>query len=306
MLTFECTVTNIGSGIIRLGHGKNTYNGSYIEIDATNVSVYKYDTAAILQKQEAHNLNIDGTIKVLIKVGNDNKEHITVHAKNGQYKVDDIYWTGRSGSIFAECEGCSLTDVKINWYSNDYKKSIYAYGDSYFDLKSQIRWTSYLISDGFDNLLMDHFSGRGSAEAYLSFVNTLKHGTPKFALWCMGMNNPDTEDSINNEWKTATDNFINKCLEKGITPILSTIPNVKGGAVDDSDLSKARLHNFKNDYVKNSGYRYIDFAKAVGAYDNLGWYDGMLSIDNVHPSEAGAKALYMQALVDFPELMYEN
>lgn len=154
---------------------------------------------------------------------------------------------------------------------------------------------------------MDHFSGRGAAEAYESFVNSLKHGTPKYALWCMGMNNPDSADSINNVWKTSTDKFINKCLEKGITPILSTIPNVKGGAVDDSDISSARIHNFKNDYVKNSGYRYIDFAKAVGAYDSLSWYDGLLyGGDNVHPSEAGAKVLYMQALVDFPELMYEN
>ena len=37
--------------------------------------------------------------------------------------------------------------------------------------------------------------------------------------------------------------------------------------MDDSDLSKARLHNFKNDYVKNSGYRYIDFAKEVLDYE---------------------------------------
>lgn len=32
------------------------------------------------------------------------------------------------------------------------------------------------------------------------------------------------------------------------------------------------------------------------------WYDGMLSGDNVHPTEKGAITLYLQALADFPEL----
>ena len=89
---------------------------------------------------------------------------------------------------------------------------------------------------------------------------------------------------------------------KKITPILCTIPNVKGGAVDDTDIVNMRLHNFKNDYVKASGYRYIDFYKAVGA-DDVNWYPNMLYSDGVHPDVLGAEAMYYQALVDFPELM---
>ena len=308
VLSFECNVSSIGSGIIRIGHGRNSYNGSFVEIDSTNITIYKYDTQKILQKQEAHGLTIDGHIMVLIKVGSDNKEHITLHTKSGSYQIDDAYWTGRSGNIFAEADGCDLTDVKLNWYCDDYKKSIYAYGDSYFETSaSSVRWTAYLLKNGFDNLLMDHFSGRGSMVAYESFVTSLNHGTPKFALWCIGQNDPDsTTTGINTNWKTATENFINKCLSYGIIPILSTIPNVRGGAVGDSSIDTARTHDYKNDFVKKSGYRYIDFAKAVGAYDSSNWYDGMLSSDGVHPTESGAKALYMQALVDFPELMYNN
>lgn len=72
------------------------------------------------------------------------------------------------------------------------------------------------------------------------------------------------------------------------------------------NIDTERTHNYKNDYVKNSGCRYIDFAKAVGAYTSNNWYSGMLRSDGVHPDELGAKALYMQAIVDFPELMYNN
>ena len=55
-----------------------------------------------------------------------------------------------------------------------------------------------------------------------------------------------------------------------------------------------------------SGDRYIDFAAAVGASASGVWYTGMLSNDNVHPSEAGAIALYHRAIADCPELTFTN
>ena len=59
----------------------------------------------------------------------------------------------------------------------------------------------------------------------------------------------------------------------------------------------------KNAWVRASGYKYIDFAKAVGADGTGAWYSGMLSGDNVHPNDKGAKALYTQAITDFPEFL---
>ena len=83
--------------------------------------------------------------------------------------------------------------------------------------------------------------------------------------------------------------------ENDITLILSTIPTVPN-----------INHEGKNKTVRNSGYRYVDFAKAVGAQSNGTWYTGMLSSDNVHPDVAGAKALYYQAIADVPEITYDN
>jgi hypothetical protein len=73
--------------------------------------------------------------------------------------------------------------------------------------------------------------------------------------------------------------------------ILSTIPLVT--AVDNT---------YKNAYVRGSGYRYVDFAAAVGAVEDTTWYDNMLADDGVHPATEGAVALYQQVLTDVPEI----
>ena len=64
-----------------------------------------------------------------------------------------------------------------------------------------------------------------------------------------------------------------------------------------------QIENYKNEIIRSSGYRYIDFAKAVNA-EAVGssWYAGMLSTDNVHPTQEGAKALASRFLLDVPEI----
>ncbi|WP_373710719.1 hypothetical protein [Jeotgalibaca porci] len=62
-------------------------------------------------------------------------------------------------------------------------------------------------------------------------------------------------------------------------------------------------NSFKNEIVRASGYRYIDFANAVGGESvGSGWYTGMLSADNIHPAVLGAQKLALRALQDVPEL----
>ena len=80
---------------------------------------------------------------------------------------------------------------------------------------------------------------------------------------------------------TGRDAVINICKRYGITPIFATIPTVP--TINNEQ---------KNAWIRNSGYRYIDFAKAVGADASGNWYSGMIESDNIHPSEKGAKALY--------------
>lgn len=297
-LSFRAEVdTSFGS--VTLGHGQSVYNGSYIKITTNTISVYSYGSTETLLNTYMHGLTISGYMTVDITVGNNNRAKIIVQTPTGMYEVSNCYWTGRNGKIFAICNNCTLKNVQLNWMCKDYKKSIWAFGDSYFDEAETSRWTSYLIKNDRDILLLDHYSGRRSDAALFSFKNDLKHGTPQFALWCMGQNDPDTANTINANWMNAVNEFIVLCKANKITPVFGLIPNVKG----DSDGQ--RIHNLKNQWIKDNGYRYIDFPKAVGAYSSTSWYSGMLYSDGVHPTDLGAKALYMQAIVDFPELKYE-
>ena len=126
----------------------------------------------------------------------------------------------------------------------------------------------------------------------IDFKVAIEKGTPEFAVWCLGMNNGDKTEDPNEPWLEATKEFLEICKEKGITPILSTIPSTP--VVNNEP---------KNKWVRASGYRYIDFNRAVGADKDVAWYPEMLYKDNVHPALHGAEALYSQVLVDFPEIM---
>jgi hypothetical protein len=109
------------------------------------------------------------------------------------------------------------------------------------------------------------------------------------------MNNGDPKDQdevVEENYKKATEEFLAICKEKGITPVLSTIPNTP------------KINNrAKNKWVRSLPYRYVDFARAVGSDKIEGWYPEMIYQDNVHPANNGGAALYMQFLIDFPEIM---
>lgn len=152
----------------------------------------------------------------------------------------------------------------------------------------------------------------------------LNHGTPQYIVRCMGMNNGDSTgtDTINSAYLEATEKFLEICEEKGITPILSTIPSTP-------TVYNEKKNEWVREWERTTGGRYIDFARAVSdqTYDasligtavtntsttsektnKTGYqrYDNMLHGDAVHPGILGAQALYMQFLVDFPEIMREK
>lgn len=99
-------------------------------------------------------------------------------------------------------------------------------------------------------------------------------------------------NACNDNWLNTYNQIKAICESRDIELVLCTIPNVPS------------INNtFKNEIIRNSGYRYINFAKAVGAEEvGSSWYTGMLSGDNVHPSALGAQKLALRAIEDIPEL----
>ena len=157
------------------------------------------------------------------------------------------------------------------------------------------RWAYYLnINDFTKNVMLCGSTGSGATESALWLESLLSLKTPQKIVWCMGMNYASDSGSANSAWLNQVQALEALCEKRGIERILATIPSVP-----------SLNHEYKDAYVRSSGYRYIDFAKAVGAQSDGTWITGMLSNDNVHPTEKGAIALYNMAIASVPELTYD-
>ena len=163
-----------------------------------------------------------------------------------------------------------------------------------------MRFPYYVLKLGFEHWLACGYPGSDASAQLLCFENLLKHGTPKYAAWCLGMNNNDIK-GLNETWLKATKTFLKLCEQNDIVPILTTVPTT-WHKNEDGTLSVVRENRAKNEWVRNSGHRYVDFEKSVGADMGEGWYIGTLCSDDVHPTEEGAQVLAARFIADLPEI----
>lgn len=273
---------------VRIGRGKTVYGGAYVEIDNTNVKVYSYTTEAKLESTHVHGLTFSNLLTVVIKAKVTTAD-ITLFTSSGSYTIKDAAWIGSNGLFFAESVGTSFTDCELRWTTFDLKQDIWVFGDSYLGM-NDARWSGQMLNLGYSNWLASGFPGGGSINEIESFKTLLKLRTPEMVVWCVGMNDGDN-GSINSNWLACVNEMLNICKDNKIVPVLATIPTCP-----------AVTNTYKNDWVRNRGRRYVDFDKAVRV-SGTSWYEGMLSGDNIHPTELGAKALAMRVCVDVPEIM---
>ena len=275
---------------LTFGHGYGSVSGSYVVVDNTNVTVY-YSAPAQQRAQSAHGLTISDFIHIAIKQYDKAHADVQITTVSGSFELTNVTWVGCQGSVYAN-PATSMSDVVVNAVYRDFNENIFIYGDSYVSLDDSARYPYYLVKNDYTHFLLDGWAGRASGDALISFKNTIDLVVPKFVVWAIGMNNSDN-GSVNANWLADTQEMLSICREKGIIPILTVTPN-----------TPTHDNTYKNAWVKASGYRYIDFAKAVGAEEpESTWYAGMLYTDNVHPTSLGAKALYARLISDFPEIM---
>ena len=279
---------------------KNGNQGFWAVIDGTNITVYRDNVA---DDPVPHGLTIQNNIQVRIITHNDLSNpndlynaDITVISNGESFTARNIEWVRTYNTPIVQSIGSTLINCAMSWEAGDVNKAIYMFGDSYFSWYAQ-RWTYYCAKDGFaDNALFNAYAGENSANAVIALQNVVPMGKPKYLVWCLGMNDGgDSSDAPSSAWVVGRDAVIEICKRYGITPIFATIPTVP--TINNEQ---------KNAWIRNSGYRYIDFAKAVGADSSGNWYSGMCAGDGIHPTEQGGKALYGRVLTDFPEIMVNN
>lgn len=277
-----------------------TYYGSisdgkkdYFKITDTEIIAYQYSGASVAYP---HGLTITNNITLLVEGNSTTGADVTLISNGEIFKQSDVRWDRRYAcGLFARGGiGSKLTDVDIEWTCTDLTKDIWMFGDSYFSYTD--RWYKYMFQYGYtDNLLMAAFPGATSTHMMVSLKTLLTIARPKAVVWCLGMNDGSDAGAPAPDWMSNVKELETLCTNLDIELILATTPTV-------TTIS----HEYKNAYVRASGYRYIEFAGAVGASAEGVWYADMLSSDGVHPTDKGARALFGAVIADLPEAMVTN
>lgn len=267
---------------LTIGKGLNAYRGAWIEITATDVICHRYEQSASVLGSVNHNLTISDFIGVNMELGKDGVLKVNIITKSGVFDTTfDVNHEWYYEPFYQA--SMQMTDVSFNVIAKDFKSPLWIFGDSYMGYAAD-RVLSYLDDMEYTNVLIDSLPGQNSTGAYSELVKCLRHGTPKFLVWCLGMND-DTSTFRSNI------NLVKQlCDSKNITLFATKIPSVPG--MDKTEINRI---------IDSLGIRYIDWEKAVTS--GGAWYTGYLSSDNVHPTELGAKALSMRMIIDAPEIM---
>ena len=272
---------------LKLYHGLANYRSGILVIDSTKCTIFDGSTQ---HEQWDHGLTIADTIEVLIDVQDNFTANIMISTSNssdttGLNKKDGVYWIGCRDDIVVESIGSQLSDCVLSFYHADLLHDIWLFGDSYMDM-----YPNLCIEYGFGNFMLDGFSGRTSVEALKSLQLCISTKKPKTIIWALGMNDPDNS-TVNQNWLDTIEQVKTICAEKGIKLVMVTIPN-----------TPTNDNSYKNQYIKASGYKYIDLCNAVGADSSVNWYANMLSSDSVHPTKIGRRALALRLIQDMPEI----
>ena len=266
----------------------------YAQVTDTTIILYDYGTGTEHSTSYTHGLTITNCISIdAYTTGNTNSFYVKIASNGQEYTTPSPYIISHYGRAYpyASMVG-SATFVQFSALVDAIDRPIWLFGDSYLGTVNNNRWAYHLKANDKDSrVMMDGYGGENSTDSFASLEVLIESGVPDYIVWCLGMNDgSDSGTTPNATWLTKVQAVIELCEENKIIPIFATIPTVP--SVNNEG---------KNKWVRESGYQYIDFARAVGASDQGVWFSGMLSEDNVHPTTAGAITLYHAALAGCPQ-----
>lgn len=277
-------------GTVKIEHRTPTY-GYYMLITSTTLEVYNSKDVRV--QIASHGLTLSDFIYVVIQKGNNNSKRtdVTIMTKEGSKTIFYCLFYGDRGPVKAS-SAVAMTNVSLSYTVTDTSCSVWVFGDSYIDFMATTgSWAYQFVQNKHSDVLFCGHSGAKAADEWASFLSLTSKAIPRYVVWAIGMNDGDTNDAINASWKTVADSLVSACDALGITLIFCTIPN--GTVINQTH---------KNEWIKASGFRYVDFAHALNmeAAGSTG-YSGLIQDDGVHPTELGAITLMNQFIQDCPE-----
>lgn len=281
---FNANITSLDS--IKFSKQSDTY----LIVDDTNISITNGQDNPVIP----HGLTIGSNISLIVENEESTYTSLIRLSSDG---VEFSYTTPirflmDTGAPKITSIGSVLTDCVFSWVSKNVNAPIWMFGDSYFSWYD-VRWTYYAARDNFLKCsMLNAYAGQASGTAYTSLLHLLEITTPKIVVWCLGMNDGDTSSAVNVSWYSYYLKLVELQKKHGFELVLYTTPT-----------TPTINNNYKNEIIRNSGYRYIEADLAVRIDSEGHWVTGALDVDNVHPTAIGAKILYYRFLADLPEMM---
>ena len=300
--TIDSNGVEVGVGKGELDFNDQTSYGNSFMITSTSVI---YGELAY-----PHGLTLDSLTYVDLQTTTTLNAEATLTITNG---YGDTYthtfaWRVYVGKAFIKNTCANSINARLAYYMKDINQPVWVFGDSYLSYLDSARWTYYCKQASYTNWLLNAIGGQ-SAEGGLTDLKNILNNTqtyPSVILWTYGMNGAgDSNGQVNSNWMAATNELIGICASNGIELVFTTIPSLP----NVSNHTKTALNN----WVRNSGYRYVDMAKAMGDDDPSGncrgWGTDKALLNkkangdpDVHPTARGAIELFRQVLIDFPEI----
>ena len=282
--------------------------GQYVYLTSTTIG--STNTGATAYE---HGLTLGSITTVVINCGSDknittNTKIRVIDDKGNTFEKTNYDMRLVAGKIGVRNNNTSNSvGMSLSVFNKDLPKKIWMFGDSYFSYVESARWTYHLMNWGYTNYLLNAMGGETATQALTDLNLLLQSGAkPSYIVWCLGMNDgTDDNGQVNAEWLGVTNQLLTLCQQIGAALVFGTIPSVP-----------SYPHVALNDWIRQSGYRYIDFAAAVEDplqggvnYWRLWGNDtsspasgSLLSSDKVHPTQYGAVELAARFLADFPEI----
>lgn len=292
----------IGVGVGGVDFNDGSAYGSSFKI--TDTSLMYISSGNIVT--EAHGLTLGSEITyVNLTTSTTATAKLEIVNEYGDVFSKNITWRIYVGKAMVKNHCTNSIAATLDYYLMDIIKPVWVFGDSYLSYFDSARWMYYCMQDNHKNFLLDAKGGEDAAQGLIDLQNILDNCEtyPSVILWTHGMNAAgDVNGEVNPNWMAATTELINICEAHNIELVFCTIPSLPNVA----NHTKTALNN----WVRNSGYRYVDVAKAMGDdHTNCrGWGtdEALLASKNgnpdVHPTQRGAKVIYRQVLADFPEI----
>ena len=297
-VTVRLDVENLLGASIRIGYGDTGLGDTYAEINEKQLVFYHYDekTGEFTSfRKISHKLEIKNYIQAQLDILDGFMRFSISSDEGGMYTTLRVAYPGGYGDLFVKPVGVEASNVELKWFSNDFTNPVYIFTDSLAPSTTGIQgWSQLLRNNGYKSNALFGKDGMSAGTALDMFKTALEFGTPKYAVWSVGASNPDSADAVNAEFASATEEFLTICEQKGIIPILATTPSL-------SDNSHAKKNEMLRNLASTENIVLVDFDKAVVNGATGECYSGMKD-ENGDLTQRGVDALYMQILVDFPEI----